>query len=73
MLSDLWQYLVQCLSGTGFPPDHLQQLQRSNKTGSLIPVSGRSTQHLSFLSSAYLHMTGLFFSYAGQRVSQAFQ
>lgn len=55
LLSDLWQYLLWCLLGTDFPPDHRQQLQRSNETSNLIPVSGRPMPHLSFLSSAYLH------------------
>lgn len=68
MLSDLWTYLLWCLSGTDFPPDHCKQLQRSNKTGNLVPVSGRSIKHLSFLSSAYLHDC-IFFSFAGQSLS----
>lgn len=61
LLSDLWQYLLWCLLGTDFPPDHRQQLQRSNETSNLIPVSGRPMQHLSFLSAAYLHMAAHFF------------
>lgn len=56
MLSDLWQYLLWCLLGTDFSPDHWKQLQTSNKTGtSFQRVGGQCNICLVFCLFAWLH------------------